>query len=84
VELPTLDSLRKASASFKTPKKLKLGDVLAPDMIPATSRPQGPTLSHMDDRNIDDDDAVERVKVQRALQVIMADWNKLESNFQLI
>jgi hypothetical protein len=44
VELPTLEGLRKASLSFKTRKKLRLGDVLAPDTVPVTGRTQGDVL----------------------------------------
>jgi hypothetical protein len=84
VELPTLDELRKASLNFKTPKKLRLGDVLNTDTIPVTGRPRGDALQDISDRDIDDDDLTERTKVERALQVIMSDWNKLNTNFQLI
>jgi hypothetical protein len=81
-----LEGLRKASSSspFKTPKKLKLGNVLGPEMIPFTSQPHGTALSNMEDRGIDDNDIAKRSKIERALQIIMANWNKLESNLQMI
>jgi hypothetical protein len=84
VKLPTLDELRKASINFKTPKKLRLGNVLNTDTIPVTARPRGELFQDLADRDTDDEDQTERTKVERALQVIMSDWNKLNTNFQLI
>jgi hypothetical protein len=42
VETPILEVFMKASTNFKTPKKLKLGHVLGPGMIPLPHR--GPRL----------------------------------------
>jgi hypothetical protein len=38
----------------------------------------------MEDCDFDDDDITKRSKIERALQIIMSDWNKLNSNFQMI
>jgi hypothetical protein len=84
VEIPTLESLQEASESFKTPKKLRLGSVLRPDTIPVTSRPRGGTFSSVSPLDIDDEDAVERSKIQRALQTILSEWNQLDTTFQMI
>jgi hypothetical protein len=84
VELPSLESHRDASINFKTPKKLPLGEVLAPSTVLVTGRVRGEALSEMEDRDFDDDDVTKRTKIERALQVVMADWNKLNTNFQMI
>jgi hypothetical protein len=79
VELST-----KASNSFKTPKKLRLGDVLNLDTIPVTCHRGGEILTTMVTQDIDDEEVAERSKVEHALQIIMSDWNKLNTNFQMI
>jgi hypothetical protein len=84
VETPTLEVFMKASTSFKMPKKLKLGNALGPDMIPVMSQSRGTSLSHIEDQGIDDDKVWERTKIERALQIVMVDWNELKTNFQLI
>jgi hypothetical protein len=86
VELPTLEGLSKTSLSlsFKTLKKLRLKDVLALATVPMLGRTWGETLGTMDNWDIDDNDVTERTKIERALQIIMSDWNKLNPNFQMI
>jgi hypothetical protein len=68
VKLPTHEGLRKTSLSFKTLKKLRLGDVLALDTIPMTGYARGETLATMDNCDINDDDVPKRTKVEQALQ----------------
>jgi hypothetical protein len=84
MELPTLEGLQKARLSFKTPKKVRLGSVLAPDTISVSNRSRGPSLTTMVEHDINDNEAAERIKIERALQIIMSDWDKLEANFHLI
>jgi hypothetical protein len=84
VEIPSLDSLQAASDSFKTPKKLRLGPVLAPDTLPVMNAPRGSYYSQVAPLDIDDEDDVERSKIQRALQTIMSEWNQLNASFELI
>jgi hypothetical protein len=54
------------------------------DTIPVTHHPGGQAFTTMADWDIDDDEVVKRSKVERALQIIMLDWNKLNTNFQMI
>jgi hypothetical protein len=84
VKLPTLEELRKASLSFKTPKKLRLGNVLAPDTVPVMGQARGDVLGTFVDQDIDNNDIIEKTNVKRAHQIIMADCNKLNSNFEMI
>jgi hypothetical protein len=53
VVLPTLEGLRKARDSFKSPKKLGLGSVLVPDNIPFSNLSSGALLT-MVGHDIDD------------------------------
>lgn len=84
VKIPTLESLQKASISFKTPRKLRVRAVLGPDTIPVTSRPHSSTFSKVTPLDIDNGEDVNRAKIQRALQTVMLEWNQLNSTFQLI
>jgi hypothetical protein len=84
VKLPTLVGLQKARDSFKTPKKLRLGSVLVPETISVANCSHGTSLTTMVDQDINDKEDAKTIKIERALQIIMADWNKLEVNFQLI
>jgi hypothetical protein len=79
-----LEGLRKARDSFKTPKKLRLGSVLAPDTVSVSNRSRRTSLTTIVDQDINEDGETERLEIERALQIIMSDWNKLEANFQLI
>jgi hypothetical protein len=83
VGIPTLESLSRASETFKTPKKLKLGPILSLANVPFTNSrikpmpfietlPKGASME-LADRHI-----------QHGIQIVMADWNKLEANFELI
>jgi hypothetical protein len=84
VESATLESLKAARESLKTPKKLRLGSVLSLDTLPVTSRPRGAVFSKLEPQDIDDNDSVEMSRIQRALLVVMSEWNQLNSTFQLI
>jgi hypothetical protein len=84
VESATLESLKAARESLKTPKKLRLGCVLSLDTLPVTSRPRGAVFSKLEPQDIDDNDSVEMSRIQRALLVVMSEWNQLNSTFQLI
>jgi hypothetical protein len=84
VEIATLENLKAASESLYTPKKLRLGSVLSLETLPVTSRPRETVFSKVEPQDIDDEDSVETSKIQRALQVVMSEWNQLNSTFQLI
>jgi hypothetical protein len=84
VEIPSLETLQAASESFKTPKKLRLGPVLAPGSVRASVVPRGPYYSKVAPLDIDDEVEVEQGKIQRALQTIMSEWNQLNTSFELI
>jgi hypothetical protein len=53
---------------------------LVPDTILVSNRACGTSLSILVDSDIGDDEEAERIKIERAIQIIMSDWNKLEAN----
>lgn len=66
VKIPTLESLKAASESFKTLKKVRLGPMLSLDTLPITSRPRDAVFLKVDPQDINDDNSVKRAKIQHA------------------
>jgi hypothetical protein len=83
-EVPSLDSLRKASDTFWTPKRLKLGNMLSPENVPVLSNARGSLLTNVFPLSVDEDEEGQSQKVELALQKIFADWNYIEAKFQLV
>jgi hypothetical protein len=80
-----LASLSRAYATFKTPKKIKLGAMLSPSHIPSTptssDRLALTKLEAIKDSMEDDE---QRLVVGNGVQTILAEWYKLDDNFELI
>jgi hypothetical protein len=83
VEVATLEILQAANSSSKTSKKLKLGAVLSPETLPV-ARPKSSVLSEITPLTGTDAGDEEKQKIQQALQIVMSEWNKLNSMFQMI
>ncbi len=81
-EVPSLDSVRKASVTFQTPKRLKMGSILSPENVPVMTR--GSPLADVFPLGPDDLGETQSVKVEQALRKIFGDWNKIELNFQTV
>jgi hypothetical protein len=85
VDIPILDhSLSKSSGeTLKTPKKLKLGPMLSPTTIP---------FSNFGTEALCNIQAIANNKVgevldlwiQHGIRTVMANWNKLKANFEII
>jgi hypothetical protein len=67
VEVTLLDHLQAANVSFKTPKKLKLGAVLVPEVLSVPRRPKSTSLTTVNPLDINDGEAEENTKIQQAL-----------------
>jgi hypothetical protein len=80
-EVPSLDSLRKASDTFWTPKRLKLGNMLSPDTVPVVRVTRGSPLANVFLDDLADNQAVE---VERMLRKVFGDWNKIHAKFHSI
>jgi hypothetical protein len=83
VDVPTLESLSKARQTFKTPKKLKLGPLLSPVNVPFKNS-RGEPLSEIEPIWENEEGEVLESKISQGIRTVMADWNKLEANFELI
>jgi hypothetical protein len=84
VEPPSLASLSRARETFKTPKKLKLGPLLAPELVPVwiLTTPR-PTLTKVEAVGEEIGEELQLV-MEFGIWAILADWNKLEANFEFI
>jgi hypothetical protein len=84
-EVPSLDSVRKASVTFQTPKRLKMGSMLSPENVPVMTNTRGSLLADVFPLGPDDSSGeTQSVKVEQALRKIFGDWNNIESNFQTV
>jgi hypothetical protein len=84
VEVTSLENLQAANRTMKTPKKLKLGAVLAPEALPVPHRPREAYFSTVNPLDIDDPDEEETSKILKGMQIILSEWNQLTTNFQMI
>jgi hypothetical protein len=83
-EVPSLDSVRKASVTFQTPKRLRMGSMLSPENVPIITSTRGSPLVDVFPLGPDNFEKTQSVKVKQALRKLFGDWNKIESNFQTV
>jgi hypothetical protein len=83
-EVPSLDSLRKASDTFRTPKRLKLGRLLSPENVPVLSSSRNSPLVKVFPLEPEDTAENQSMEVERELRKIFEDWNKIQANFQSV
>jgi hypothetical protein len=83
-EVTSLDSLRKASDTFRTPKRLKLGSILSPENVPVLSIARGSPLANVFPLMPDKTAENQSMKVEQALRKIFGVRNKIETNFQTV
>jgi hypothetical protein len=74
--------VRKASVTFQTPKRLKMGSMLSPENVPIMTNTRGSPLADVFPLGPDDSRETQSVKIEQALRKIFGDWNKIKSNFQ--
>jgi hypothetical protein len=84
VEPPTLASLSRAYDTFKMPKKIKLGGMLSPSHIPLTPRSDRLPLTMLDTLEDSMGEDEQSRLMDHALHTVLADWYKLNANFELI
>jgi hypothetical protein len=81
-EVPSLDSLRKASMTFPTPKHLKMDNMLGAKHVPSMERTCGSPLQDIFPLVTEDTKEMQSSKVEQALWKIFSDWNKIKTNFK--
>jgi hypothetical protein len=81
-EVRSLDSVRKASVTFQTPKRLKMGNMLSQENVRVMTKTRGSPLADVFPLGPDDSGLTQSDMVEQALGKIFGDWNKIESNFQ--
>jgi hypothetical protein len=83
-EVPSLDSVRKASVTSQTPKRLKMGSMLSPENVPVMANTLGSPLADVFPLAPDDSGETQSLKVEQALRNISGDWNKIKANFKTV
>lgn len=85
IETPSIEAYSKAHRSLKTPKRLRLGDLQAIDVetIPMT-RARFDKFSPVEGVSDEDEGEVLQAKIQTGLRTVFAEWNRLESTFNVI
>jgi hypothetical protein len=85
IETPILEAFSQANRSLKTPKRLRLGSLLAVDVetLPMPEERQE-HFSTLEAFAVDVEDDFLDSKIQNGLRTVFAEWNRLESMFHMI